>query len=273
MAVRLSEDASLLTVERRFYTDYVRLTLERGKCIFCDVCIRVCPKNAIRLARKEDGSLTLKISEECSLCGACEPFCPTSAITMTVNGKRFNPLVSSGGFPVPLPKIRVDQSKCRSDCFECSKACPTGALKIDSAHNLRVDEEKCLRCPWSEDACPEKAVKVNPLFEGTVFIDESKCEEKCDACVEACPTKAISKTGGVISVNPRYCILCNACVHLDVCRNHAITVVRRRVLHGEGFSAVWANALENLLGGKTLARELDAEGYRRIRRLIEEARL
>ncbi|MCX8183556.1 MAG: hypothetical protein N3F08_03975, partial [Crenarchaeota archaeon] len=76
-----------------------------------------------------------------------------------------------------------------------------------------------------------------------------------------------------ISVNPRYCILCNACIHLDACRNHAITVVRRRVLHGKGFSAVWAKALDSLLGGKPLAMELDAESHRRIRRLIEEARL
>jgi len=273
LATRLAEDATLLTVERRFYTDYVRLTLDRSRCIFCDVCIRVCPKSAVRLARREDGSLTLRIGEECSLCGACEPFCPTGAIAITVNGRRLNPLVSSGGFPLPLPKIRVDQSKCRSDCFKCLEACPTGAIKIDAEHNVKVEEEKCLRCPWCEDACPGKAIKVNPLFEGTVFIDESRCEEKCDACVEACPTKAISKTGGKIGVNPRVCILCNACIHLDVCRNRAITVVRRRVLHREGFSAVWANAVENLLGGRPLARELDSEGYRRIRKLVEEARL
>lgn len=273
LTTRLVEEPPLLIMERRFYTDYVRLTLDRSKCIFCDVCIRVCPKNAVRLARKEDGALTLKIGVECSLCGACEPLCPTGAMIMTVNGKRMNPLVSAGGFPIPLPKIRLDTSKCRRDCFKCSDACLTGALKIDAEHNVRVDEEKCLRCPRCEDACPEKAIKVNPLFEGSIFIDESKCEEKCDACMETCPTKAISKTGGRISVNTRYCILCNACIHLDVCRNRAITVSRRRILHGEGFSAVWTNAVENLLGMRPLARELDAEGFRRIRKLIEEARL
>ncbi len=273
MSARLFDNPPLFVVEKRFYTDYVRLTVDRSKCIFCDICMRVCPKNAVRLARNEDGVLTLKIGEECSLCGACEPFCPTGAIVLTVNGKRVNPLVSSGGFPLPLPKAKVDSSRCRQDCFECSKACPTRALTIDAKHNVKIDEEKCLRCPWCEDACPEKAIKVNPLFEGSILIDESKCEEKCDACVEICPTRAISKLGGKISVNPRYCILCNACIHLDVCRNHAITVNRRRILHGEGFSAVWVKALENLLGVRPLARELDSAGHRRMRKLIEEAGL
>lgn len=269
--MRLVDNPPLFVVERRFYTDIVRLTVDRSKCVFCDICMKVCPKNAIRLRRKEDGTLTLAVGEECSLCGACEPFCPTGAIVLTVNGRRENLLVSSGGFPLPLPKVEVDSSRCRQDCFECSEACPLGALTIDSNHTIKVDESKCLRCPRCEDACPERAVKVNPLFEGSISVDESRCEEKCDACIEICPTKAIFKGGGKISVEQRYCILCNACTHLDVCRNRAITVNRRRVLHGEGFSTVWANALENLLGARPLARELDAEGYRRLRKLIEEA--
>lgn len=271
MTTRLVENPPLFVVEKRFYTDYVRLTVNRSKCIFCDVCMKVCPKNAIRLARKEDGTLALKIGEECSLCGACEPLCPSGAIVLTVNGKRLNTLVSSGGFPLPLPKVEVDQSKCKPDCFKCYEVCPLGALTIDRNHNVKVDDDKCLRCPWCEDACPEKAIRVNPLFEGSVFIDESKCEEECDACVEICPTKAIAKHGGKISINQRYCILCNACTHLDVCRNRAITVNRRRVLHGTGFSAIWTNALEKLLGKERLAMELNDEGYRRMRELVKEA--
>ncbi|MEM3711918.1 MAG: 4Fe-4S binding protein [Thermoproteota archaeon] len=273
LETRIEDNLPLIIVERRFYIDYVRLTVDRSKCIFCDVCMKVCPKNAVRMVRRRDGSLTLSITDDCSLCGACEPLCPSGAIVFTVNGKRVNPIVSSRGFPLPLPKVSVDRSKCREDCFECYKACPRGALTIDIKHNIKVDESKCLRCPWCEDACPEHAIRVNPLFEGSIIVDESKCEEECEACVEICPTKALIKSNGKIRVDKRYCIFCNACTHLDVCRNHAITVVRRRVFHGEGFSAVWTNALKNLLGERLISRELDAGSHRKLSKLVEEAKL
>lgn len=273
MTIRIKEELPLIVVERRFYTDYVRLTIDRSRCIFCDVCMKVCPKNAVRVVRKGDGSLILSVGDDCSLCGACEPLCPSGAISITVNGKRVNPIVSSKGFPLPLPKISIDQSKCRGDCFECYKACPRGALRIDSKHNITVDESKCLRCPWCEDACPEHAIRVNPLFEGSIIVDESKCEEECKACLEICPTKALTKDGSKVKVSKRYCIFCNACIHLDICRNHAITVVRRRVLHGDGFSAVWTNALKNLLGERLIAKELEAESRKRLSKLVEEAKL
>jgi len=273
LTIRIEENLPLIVVERRFYTDYVRLLIDRGKCILCDVCMKVCPKNAIKIAKRKDGSLILSVGEDCSLCGACEPLCPSGAISITVNGKHVNPIVSSKGFPLPLPKINIDQSKCREDCYECYKACPRGALRIDGKHNVTVEESKCLRCPWCEDACPEHAIKVNPLFEGSIIIDESKCEEECKACLEICPTKALSKNNGRIRVENRYCIFCNACIHLDVCRNRAITVVRRRVFHGDGFSAVWTNALRKLLGERTVIKELEAESRKRLNKLVEEARL
>lgn len=273
MSIRIEESLPLIVVERRFYTDYVRLTVDRSKCIFCDVCMKVCPKNAVRIVRRRDGSLTLSISSDCSLCGACEPLCPSGAIVFTVNGKRVNPIVLSKGFPLPPPKVSVDQSRCKEGCFECYKACPRSALTIDSEHNIKIDEDKCLRCPWCEDACPEHAIRVNPLFEGLIKIDEDKCEENCEACVEICPTKALAKRDGKIIVDQRHCVFCNACVHLDVCRNRAITVMRRRVFHGEGFSAVWTNALKNILGEKPVVKELEAESRRRLKKLVEEAKL
>lgn len=274
MSTRLIENPPLIIVERRFYTESIRLTVDRSRCIFCDVCMKVCPKNAIGLIRREDGTLALSVNEDCSLCGACEPFCPSGAIVMTINDRRVNPIVSSGGLPLPLRKVRVDSSRCKKDCFECLKACPLGAITIDDNHNVKVDEDKCLRCPKCEDACPEKAIKVNPLFGGSIFIDESKCEERCDACVKICPTQAISKDHGEIKVNQRYCILCNACAHLDVCRNGAITLTRHRVFYdGEGFSTVWTKALEKLLNRRLLANELGSRGYSRLRRRVEEAKL
>jgi 4Fe-4S ferredoxin len=273
LSIRIVEDPPLIIVERSFYTTNIRLTIDRSKCILCDVCVNVCPKNAVRLARREDGSLILSVNENCSLCGACEPLCPSGSIVLTFNGKRENPIVSYGGFPLPLPKVEVKSSKCRVDCFECSRACPLNAITIDDKHNVKVDENKCLRCPCCEDACPEHAIKVNPLFEGIVTVDESKCEEKCEACVEICPTKALIKQNGRIRVNQRYCILCNACTRLDICRNSAITVVRRRILHIDGFSAVWVKALENLLGRRLVTRELEAKAYERLTKLVEETKL
>jgi ferredoxin len=51
-----------------------------------------------------------KITDTCIACGACEPECPTSAIT--------------SGDPI----YTIDASKC-NDCGNCVQTCPVSAIE------------------------------------------------------------------------------------------------------------------------------------------------
>jgi ferredoxin len=69
---------------------------------------------------------------------------------------------------------------------------------------------------------------------GALRVDASKCAEGCKACVEVCPTHAITRPpGGTASLDLGRCIFCAACV--ETCPAKAITktgdyrlAVRRR---------------------------------------------
>jgi len=56
-------------------------------------------------------------------------------------------------------------------------------------------------------------------FRGRPKIDPSKCPEGCEVCAEACPTGAISTSGGLL-LDLGKCLFCTACV--DACPEGAI---------------------------------------------------
>jgi protein NrfC len=89
----------------------------------------------------------------------------------------------------------------------CAKACPTGALHVDTAHgNLRViDESACDGCRQCIEACPFKPARI-------IWQPDRRVCVKCDlclhapywdeqggpagkqACVEVCPMRALAVT-------------------------------------------------------------------------------
>ncbi|ADV65127.1 flavoprotein [Desulfurococcus mucosus] len=76
-----------------------------------------------------------------------------------------------------LIPIVIDRGKC-SLCNWCAAAdsCPTGALRHDPYHRVRVDASKCTRCYVCKDRCPygaisfdvEITVKPHPFYVGIV---------------------------------------------------------------------------------------------------------
>jgi ferredoxin len=50
-----------------------------------------------------------------------------------------------------------------------------------------VDEERCIRCEFCVDICPEEAITMN----GPAVIDFNKCTA-CGSCINECPNEAIS---------------------------------------------------------------------------------
>ena len=79
-----------------------------------------------------------------------------------------------------------------TQCVEawCLKACPTGAIYVDSGLGAKlVSAQACVGCKACTTACPFGTIEFNP-FSGKV--------DKCDLCngdpqcVAACPTDAIT---------------------------------------------------------------------------------
>jgi protein NrfC len=89
----------------------------------------------------------------------------------------------------------------------CVKACPTGALYIDTTNaNIRaIDQSKCNGCKLCVDACPFLPQRIiwNPgtgrvikcdLCLNTPFWEEKGGPDGKQICVEVCPQKAIRFT-------------------------------------------------------------------------------
>lgn len=59
-----------------------------------------------------------------------------------------------------------------------------------------------------------------------VYVDEKRCTG-CAACVEVCPTGAITMVDGVATIDQERCDACEAC--LEACPNGAILVVTKPI--------------------------------------------
>ena len=268
--IKKIEDSDTLILAKGFYVDNLQLTLDRESCIGCDICSKVCPKEAISIIVKNRKPLVSIDENKCVLCGACEPLCPTNAIRMWFNDKESNVLVEKGGFPKPTKKLDFDILACPVKCVDGAEACPRGALKVLDG-SIKFEESKCLRCPWCEDACEHQAMKVFPFFLGRISIDKSKCSKDCDVCSKVCPTNAIKMEGGKPTVKERYCVFCNAC--LNVCGDNAIDVKRYHVFVEKGFSALLSSSLSKLLDTRSSSRLLDTVQRNRLRSIIFESRV
>jgi Fe-S-cluster-containing hydrogenase component 2 len=152
--------------ELRLYVSHVLLKLDKDACCECEICSKVCPKEAIRIG---DGK---EVTDDCVLCGFCAPFCPVGAIQFYIDGKEKNILAEQGGIP-ELPEfsdvngyrvrkfftgqIRVKRGKCPESCEDCVPPCPTAAIARD-AQSVHIEEDKCLLCGACRAVCPENMI-------------------------------------------------------------------------------------------------------------------
>ena len=148
-AITLSEDyhmvaenaADLRVVGTRFRKKIAgKVTLKPADCVYCGLCARNCPENAITVDRASR-TWTLK-EEECVKCGRCIEKCPKKALS----------------FEEPKEEGVIMGNDCVY-CTLCAKKCPAGALTVDRAAKTWVlDEDVCVGCGTCAEACPKKAI-------------------------------------------------------------------------------------------------------------------
>jgi ferredoxin len=140
-------------------------------------------------------------NSSCTSCGICSANCPTSVISMSMEG--------TGGLENAMkPVLDYNHNYCLSECNACSLVCPTGALEpvpIEDKKLLQLGEvhlikENCLAwmdyeyCTVCEEYCPTKAVHaikhpdVDIPGHTVPAIDTKRCIG-CGACEFMCPAQ------------------------------------------------------------------------------------
>lgn len=129
-----------------------------------------------------------KFASKCTSCNLCVTNCKGNVL-------------KSADSEHDTVHLDYNSGKCEHDCHRCSEICPNGALK-------KISLEEKQHCKIGE-------AKINP----TICM-------KCGACVNECPTGAVTRRDGDFTnapvINPKLCIGCGACEH--VCSVKAITV-------------------------------------------------
>jgi len=277
--------AEALTIEWGLQVKNYKLTLDKKRCVACQICTLACPKEAISSQKqpKAAGEKAKKAKvdvdlSKCNFCGICDVTCPYGAITVTLNGNHDLNLLAKDSFPTLVRDITVDTRQCPKECVECEAACPFGLIKVTRIGfdgnpvekmdglsktfkeriqvNLDISKDHCPTCRVCEFKCKPGTITVKKTFEGVARIEKEKCPEGCHDCLDVCPVPGALVLGAddKVGVNETFCTYCGACV--NVCPvPEALTVKRTTVHHTPIRSGAWNKALERLTSTADAAKE------------------
>ena len=88
----------------------------KEKCIGCGICVDMCPKKAIlyfpaefKASKRSSDRPTIDFEpDKCVLCGECVVACPMDeTLVMTVDGRRFTPVIEANAFAMVARKISL----------------------------------------------------------------------------------------------------------------------------------------------------------------------
>jgi formate hydrogenlyase subunit 6/NADH:ubiquinone oxidoreductase subunit I len=230
-----------LILERKMVTHHDTLVWDLERCVGCQLGPQICPKEAISHVdgEIEDGRLATKLlvdvdTDKCIFCGMCVVMCPVNAISMKLNGAPNNPVQAYEAFP-----YLVESNEFSPEAFDWSRKdfvidnCPTDVISYDEAQEtMVVDDEHCIRCRQCEVAS-DGAFSVTQPWEGTVTLRREQCVEGCFACADICPTRALHiNDDGELVLADYYCIKCGACV--QVCPVEAQIEEEEVTFHSQG---------------------------------------
>ena len=137
--------------------------INTDQCVFCGICARKCPANAITVDRQQK-TWTLD-SFKCVICSVCAESCPKGCITVSPRYRK--PAYEKSSLALEASRTEtagktvegIDRDKCIY-CGVCAKICPGGAIEVDRAEKTwKIDRDKCVGCMACAEKCPKQAIR------------------------------------------------------------------------------------------------------------------
>ena len=159
----------------------------------------------------------------CVRCGNCAQVCPSNIIRPDFG--------ANGVAGFLTPRLCFDKDYCREDCHRCNRSCPSGAIA-----RLSLTEKR------------SQVIGLARINDGTCLMVLGR---ECNACVQACPYRAItiaSGEGGFSScprVDLKRCNGCGACE--VVCPVQPVRAIHVQRLEGSVRAAPLLRTRHNLL--------------------------
>lgn len=190
------------------------LTCNKDACVFCGLCAKACPADALKVDRKE--KIWEVDKDACAKCGACVEKCPKKCLSM--GGEA----AGSAGASAPADDAKLE---CNTDvcsyCGFCATNCPADALTVDRKEKVwKVDDDACAKCGICVEKCPKKCLTLGDLgpapdpTEGKeIACDEDACVY-CGLCAKNCPADAlkVDRKEKSWEIDKDACVKCEICV-------------------------------------------------------------
>jgi 4Fe-4S ferredoxin len=294
------ETAESLMLEWVLHVKNYKLTVDKSKCVGCQICTLACPKEAVTLEKhpKIQGEKAQKARVDidltkCNFCGICDVSCPYGAINVTVDGKHLLSVLEKQSFPQLVRDIKADARKFPLDHEKSEDVCPLKLIKVSFRTpdgktvdpsslseperqrlnvNVDVDKEHCTCCGICEVKLPNGAIYVHKFLSGKLSINAAKCPEGCTDCMDVCPITGalyLSDSDRRVHVNEAFCVYCGACK--AVCPvDDALELKRTHINHTPVRSGAWNKALERLTSSTEMSKELKTKGSLKARESVKK---
>ncbi|MBS7632105.1 4Fe-4S dicluster domain-containing protein [Candidatus Bathyarchaeota archaeon] len=281
------DTAEKLTLEWVLHVKNYKLSLDRNRCVGCQICSLACPKEAIKVEKqpKSNGEKTRKPKVDidlakCNFCGICDILCPYGAVKVTLDNEHSLPIIEKKCFPKPLRDIQVNPDKFPADQNEIEEACPLHLIRVlapvsertESKATVEVEKEYCPCCRVCEIKLPLGAMQVRKFIYGKIAIHQEKCPDGCTDCLDVCPITGalfLQDKDKKVAVNDTFCVYCGAC--RVVCPvEGALELERTRIIHEPIRSGAWNKTLERLTSPVGIAKELKNKGSLKARESVKK---
>jgi formate hydrogenlyase subunit 6/NADH:ubiquinone oxidoreductase subunit I len=157
--------------------------IDMGRCLFCGLCVEVCPTVAIH----ETVEFELADRNRDRIKFGPKELRDDSYVDRIVEERQKR--------QVPV----LDLDKC-TGCEKCAGECPEmciAMMPIEAVGKVKpeITLPKCTACEKCVVACPEKALTMKDMYESYFEMPEPRFILKnctgCTACAKACPADAI----------------------------------------------------------------------------------